>query len=68
MHDVLILERERIWENPNEEREYEEGELRLEIDEVAIGEDGVGLTEVIVDEVHYQWDARRRGSHTRYRQ
>lgn len=38
-----------------EERErntYEEGELRPEIDEVTVGEDGVGLAELLVHQPH----------------
>lgn len=35
-----------------EKGEYQEGELRPEIDEVTVGEDGVGLAELVVDEAH----------------
>jgi hypothetical protein len=42
------------WGREKGRRVYQEGELRPEVHEVAVCEDGVGLAELLVDQRHYQ--------------
>lgn len=47
----LIFQRRK---GKNDEETHEEGEIGPEVDEVSVGEDGIGLAQLLIDQIHNQ--------------